>query len=250
MPAPDPTIYLAPHFPNFPNPVRSPAFKSSYEKCRVFILEWAAPWQTYEPELELSFNMLSRGQVQWVRSRLALRLGGDLPPFDRELQGVIRGSNRKIVLERTNAEYVYVPEADIMNLATSKRLNDATTLFKTKLEELTRNIVSRDNDLVEIFREEGKKERRLFAFRGADHETYLRSLLDQKSISAQWLTYEERPLLRRLICSLTMGEQVADIDVQRVIYAMTHRTSDDYLGFVSLQKQAESLSEQEITQAF
>jgi hypothetical protein len=31
-----------------------------------------------------------------------------------------------------------------------------------------------------------------------------------------------------------MGEQVADIDVQRVIYAMTRRTSDDYLGFVSL----------------
>jgi hypothetical protein len=157
---------LAPHFPNFIDPVLSPSFKSNYERRRVLILEWAAPWQRYELDLEASFNKLSPSQMQWVRSRMPVRLGGDLPPFDAELQNVIRGSNRRIVLERTNAEYVYVPDADIMNLATSKRLIDAT-LFKTKLLELAGNIVSGDNDLVEIFRREGKKEGRLLVFRGA-----------------------------------------------------------------------------------
>lgn len=250
MPSPHLTLYLAPHFPKFPTPVLSPKFRSNYERCDAFILEWAAPWERYERDLEASFNKLSRGQVQWVRSRMAARLGGDLPPFDKELQNVLRGSNRRIVLERTNAEYVDIPETEITNLAMSKRLKDATSLFKTKLEQLAKNITSRDNELVRIFEEEGKKEQRLFVFRGADHETYLRSLLDQKSIAAQWITYEEPPLLRRLIGSLTMSEHIADTDVQKVIYAMTRRTSDDYLEFVSLQKQAESMSEQEVQAAF
>lgn len=181
---------------------------------------------------------------------MAARLGGDLNPFDRELQKVLLGRNKKIVLERTNVEYVYIPEGDIMALARSKRLNEATSLFKTKLELLAQSMVKRDNALVDTFEEEGKTAKRLFVFRGADHQTYLRSLLDQKSIAAQWITYEDPTLLRRLIGSLTMGEHIADTDVQRVVYALTRRSSDDYLQFVSLQKEAESMTDQEVQAEF
>lgn len=137
-----------------------------------------------------------------------------------------------------------------MALAASQRLDDATLLFKTKLELLAQSMVRRDNALVETFEEEGKKAGRLFVFRGADHERYLRNLLDRKSIAARWVTYERPPLLRRLIGSLTMGERVDDMDVQKVIYALIRRRKDDYFEFVSLQTEAESMSAQELQAGF
>jgi hypothetical protein len=244
------TLYFAPHVSNFPQPVLAPEFRSNYERCDVFLLEWALPWEKYEPELELSFNRLSRGEVQLVMSRMAARIGGELPPFDRELQRVIFRRKKRIMLERTCVEYVYIPEGDIMGLATSGRLDEATALYKNGLEQLAQNIVKRDNELIETLEEEGKERRKLFVFRGADHERHLRGLLDLKSIAHRCVTYENPPLLGRLIGSLTMGEHVDDLDVQRVIYAMTHRTKDDHVEFVSLQKRAESLSIEELQAEF
>lgn len=244
------TLYFSPHFPKFPEPVLSAEFRSNYERCDVFFLEWATPWEKYEPELESSFNRLSRGQVRSVMNRMSARIGGELPPFDKELQKVIFGRNKRLVLERTNAEYVHIPEAEIMRLATSGRVDEATALYKTGLKQLAQNIVKRDNELVETLEEEGREGRKLFVFRGADHERHLRSLLDLKSIAARCVTYENPPLLGRLIGSLTMGEHVDDLDVQRVICAMTHRTKDDHVEFVSLQKRAESLSNEELRAEF
>lgn len=43
-----------------------------------------------------------------------------------------------------------------------------------------------------------------------------------------------------------MDEHVDDLDVQRVIHAMTHRIKDEYFAVVSLQKSAESVSAQEV----
>ena len=158
-------FFCAPHFPNFPDPVLSPEFVSSYRKCDVFLLEWAVgTWEKYEPELELSFNKLSRGEVRSVMSRFAARIGGELPPFDRELQKVIFEKNKRIVLERTKVEYVYICESDVMNLAATGRVDYAVALYKRGLEQLAQNIVKRDNELVETLKEEGMRGQKLLVF--------------------------------------------------------------------------------------
>lgn len=248
MSAYDLAFFCTPHFPNFPDPILFPEFVSGYRACDVFLLEWAVgAWEKYEPELELSFNKLSRGEVRSVMSRFAVRIEGELPPFDRELQKLIFGKNKRIVLERTKAEYVSVSEGDIMNLAASGRMDEAVALYKSRLEQLAENIVKRDNELVETLKEEQGKGEKLLVFRGADHERHLRSLFERK---AQWVIYGRPPLLGRLIGCLTMGEQVDDLDVERVIYAMTHRKTNDYTEFLRLQKAVESMSEEQLQAGF
>ena len=91
-----------------------------------------------------------------------------------------------------------------------------------------------------------KKAKRLFVLRGADHERYLRSLLGSKSITAKYITYEKPPLLRRLIGSLMMGEQIDNGDVQRVIHALERRQKGDYVEWVSLQKKSELMTGEEL----
>jgi hypothetical protein len=235
-------IYFAPHFPTFTNPILSSKFRTFLEASDVCVLEWTDKWTKYEPELESLFNQLSRGERTWVKSR---RLGRGLNAFDRELQNALRGRNRRIVLERSPVEYVFIQEGDVIALAQSSLLNEAVSLYKRQLMLLARNLVDREHALIKIIKEL-RTGKRLFVLRGADHERYLRNLLDREKISAECSTYEEPPLLRRLINSLTMGERIDDVDVQRVIYAMLHRRKGDYIEFVSLQKDAEAMTEAEV----
>jgi hypothetical protein len=197
----------------------------------------------YEPELESLFNRLSRGQTTWVKSR---RVGRNLNPFDKELQNALRGSNKKVVLEQPPVEYAFISENDVIDLAKAKRLKEAASLYKRQLSSFSQNLVKRDDALVEMLEHVSKESKRLLILRGADHELYLRSLLDRESITAKSIAYEEAPLLRRLISSLTMGKQVNEIDVQRIIHAMVHRQKGDYPEFLSLQAKAESMTEKEL----
>jgi hypothetical protein len=207
------------------------------------VLEWADKWTSYEPELESLFNELSRGQATWVISR---RLGRQLNPFDKELQNALRGINKRIVLERSPVECVYIREGDVVELAKAKRLNEAVSLYVNELKILAQNLVKRDDALVQMLERMSKTSRRIFVSRGADHELYLRSLLDQESIAAECIAYEKPPLLRRLITSLTIDKQISEIDVERVIWAMRSRQRNDYLEFVALQEKAQSMTEKEL----
>lgn len=242
----DIVIYFAPHFQTFTDSVVSPRFRTLLEACDVCVLEWADRWTAYEPDLESLFNQLSRGEIRWATSRRQ----GNLSPFDGELQNSIRGRNKEIVLERSPVEYPIIQEEEKVNaLAGSNRLDEATSLYRNQLRILIWNLIDRDRALVELLRKL-RLGRKLFVFRGADHERYLRNALDRGSIAYSCYTYEEPPLLRRLMSSLSMGEQISDIDLQRVIYAMSRRQRDDYPEFVRLQKEAEAMSESEILSRF
>lgn len=234
-------IYFAPHFPTFTDPVDSSIFRRYLDVCDACVLEWADRWTAYEPDLETLFNQLSRGDIEWVVSK---RLGRVLNRFDEAVQNALRGRNKRVLLERSPVEYPFIQEREVITLARSRRLNEATALYKSQLNTLVQNAIERDRAIVEMLRAVGPG--RFFVFRGADHERYIRNLLAQERITATCITYEEPPLLRRLIGALTIGEDIADVDVQRVIYAMLHRQRDDYLEFVSLQNAAEEMSQGEL----
>jgi hypothetical protein len=187
------------------------------------------------------FNQLSRGQSAWVKSR---RLDRDLNPFDRELQNAMRGENKRIILERSPVEYPFIQEGDVIALARAKRLEDAVALYKSQLGILVQNLTKRDQAIVKMLK--ALRSGRLFVFRGADHERYVRYLLDEQSITASCITYEEPLLFRRLIGNLSMGEQIADVDIQRFIYVMLNRRQGDYMEFVALQKDAMAMTDAEL----
>jgi hypothetical protein len=242
----DIVIYFAPHFPSFTEPIVSPRFRAFLEACNVCVLEWGDRWTTYEPELESLFNRLSRGELRWVVSR---RLGRTLNPFDAQLQNAIRGTNREITLERPPVEYVFIEEGDVTSLAREGRLGEAVSLYRSQLRLLIWNLNDRDRALVQLLKKL-RTTTNLFVFRGADHERFLRHALSEENIGATWYVYEEPPLLRRLIGSLSMGEQVSDADLQRVIFAMTQRRTGDYPEFVRLQREAETMSQLDVLSRF
>ena len=133
-------LYFTPHFDSFTDPLLSPKFTEHFHACDTFILEWALPWYSCEPELESSFNELSRGERDWVKSRM---LGRDLNPFDRKLQEVLRGRRKRIVLERSPVEYVNVSEGEVIALARFGRLNEAISLYAAQLKNFADSMVKK-----------------------------------------------------------------------------------------------------------
>lgn len=53
-------------------------------------------------------------------------------------------------------------------------------------------------------------------------------------------------MLRRLMGSLMMGEQIDNVDVQRVIHALERRQKGDYIEWISLQKESELMTGEEL----
>ncbi len=237
-------FYFAPHWETFPNPIRSSDFCTSLERCNIFLLEYSEQWMVQEPDLECKYNRLAHGEIRRIREGMLARADYLSKPYTDELEEKIHGCNKRILLERPTGPYVDTEEKQIAQLIKSGQVDEAISLDKNRQHDLANSMVQRDDSLVDLI-EEQIREKRLFVLRGAAHERYVTSLFGGKLSMPTVLRFEKPPLSVRLVGALTMSETVDDLDFLRHIYALVQCDSD-YLTYLNLQKQAESMSDNEL----
>jgi hypothetical protein len=238
-------ICFAPHFPDFPDPLLATDFETNFEQCDTFILDYAEQWMEDDPDRELRYNELSAGRLKYV---LPIGCPEETPlePFTKQLQDTIRGKGKRVILEQSPVPFAAPSMADIREQLFLGEVDSALAMFREQQETFARGMMERDQALISgIIEREIKTGAKLFLFRGAAHHRYVCKLLNDPSI--QVIQYADPPLSERVVAALMMGESVPPLDFLRVLYSEYNRRG--YQNWIALQKETESLSEQQIRAA-
>lgn len=197
-------------------PLDTNEFRSNFQQCATFLLEYADPWYVDEPEKEQLYNKLSRGEIS-----PPIR-GADLAPFTDTLQRIIHGSHNKVVLERSPVNYS-PNHNQVQSQLLAGQIDAATALYRAESEKLADSIVTRDEELIdEIVRPLLERNGTLFGIRGLMHFAHMRYLLKSRNINATFLRFAMPNLTltldERIIGAMTLHQRVDNVEILRRFY--------------------------------
>ena len=236
----DLTVYFAPHFDDYLAPLQTEDFLTNFKRCNLFILELAEPWIKDEPDKETLYNQLSEGKVNSVPSKR-----GPLSPFIKELQMRLRGSGKRVALERSTAPQVQLSlPSDLVNSLEVRGLDGTLVLYKKEIQDLANSMVERDRSIIrDVLQRELKDEIKGFMFRGSAHFRHLSALLQTQFPMSKLIAYPGPPSLTdRILGSLTVGEPVQDLDFLRSLDSELSKQGADYESCIKAESEAELLT--------
>lgn len=212
----------------------------------------AEQWVLEEPDLELQYNRLSAGEIDHIERKaqgeIEQLLGLSEGDFTKELHAAIRLSKKKVVLEKSPVPYLDAGRFDkeLLDALELKGVEETIVLCKHQRQRLATSMVQRDCALVELIDDQLRSGAKLFTFRGGAHEPWLRRLLGLRNVPVRCLRFGEPSLPERLVSSLTIGEQIQDVDILYYLYMILNSRKGDYEELMTLEKRARVKNEAEL----